>query len=121
MESKTRIYNTEFRKKLKSKLEKISNKNNLISIYNIIINNIGTNISTNNNGFFINLNILSDDCIDKLNNFIEELFTINNNNNDNDKQNYKIYKFDDVEFIYELGHKLSNHEKNIIKKIRNKK
>ena len=118
MESKTRIYNTDYRKKLKSKLEKISNKNDLISIYNIIINNIGTNISTNNNGFFINLNILSDDCIDKLNTFIEELFTINNN--DSDKQNYKIYKFDDIEFISELGHKLSNHEKNIIKKIKNK-
>ena len=119
MESKIRIYNTDYRKKLKSKLEKISNKNDLISIYNIIINNIGTNISTNNNGFFINLNILSDDCIEKLNNFIEELFTIINNN-DNDKQNYKIYKFDDIEFISELGHKLSNRDKNIIKKIRNK-
>jgi hypothetical protein len=119
MESKNRIYNTDFRKKLKSKLEKISNKNDLIIIYNIIVSDIGTNISSNKNGIFINMNILSDDCIIKLNNFIDEKITITNNN-ENEKQNFKVYKFDDVEIMSELGHKLSNHEKNIIKRIRNK-
>lgn len=119
METKNRIYNTDFRKKLKSKLEKISNKNDLISIYNIIIGDIGTNISTNKNGVFVNMNILSDNCINKLNNFIEEKFTIINDN-DNEKQNCKVYKLDDVEIMSELGHKLSNHEKNIIKRIRSK-
>ena len=119
MEIKTRIYNTDFRKKLKSKLEKISNKNELITIYNIIIADIGTNVSTNNNGIFINMNILSDDCINKLNDFILNNITITHNN-EQDKQNCKVYKLDDVEIMSELGHKLSNHEKNIIKRIRSK-
>jgi hypothetical protein len=119
METKNRIYNTDFRKKLKSKLEKILDKNDLIIIYNIIVSDIGTNISTNKNGIFINMNILSDSCISNLNNFIEDKFKIINNN-ENDKQNCKVYKLDDVEIMSELGHKLSNHEKNIIKRIRNK-
>jgi hypothetical protein len=39
---------------------------------------------------------------------------------ENDKVNYKSYKIDDVEIISEMGHKLSNQDKNIIKRIRNK-
>jgi 23S rRNA maturation mini-RNase III len=66
------------------------------------------------------MNILSDKCIKNLVEFLEEKNNSNNNQSDTEKINYKSYKFDDVELISEMGHKLSNQEKNIIKRIRNK-
>ena len=113
-----RKYKSDYRKKLISKFDNIKNKNILIDIYNIIINDIGTNYSSNRNGIFINMNILSDTCIDKLNEYIEN--NLNNNLSDikSDKLDCKIYKLDEIELLSEIGHKLSNQEKNIIKRIR---
>ena len=119
--NKSRKYNSLFRKKLVSKFDTIKNKSDLISIYNIIYNDIGNNISTNRNGIFINMNLLSDNCIDKLVQFIDEINNITITQSDTDKINYKTYKSDDVEKITELGHKLSNQEKNFIKRFRNQK
>ena len=65
-----RKYNTIFRKKLVDKLNNINNNQILINIYNIIVEDIGHNYSVNRNGLFINLNILSDLCIEKLLNII---------------------------------------------------
>ena len=64
--------------------------------------------------------ILSDFCIDKLINILED-YTKHNKNNKNNKNNINIsnYKFDDIEIINEMGHKLSNQEKLFIKKIKN--
>lgn len=119
MEQKSsRKYNTEFRKKLLAKFEKIKDKNELILIYNIIVDDIGNNFSSNRNGIFINMNMLSDKCIKKLVDYLDE--KNNNNQSESEKINYKSYKFDDVELLSEMGHKLSNQEKNIIKRIRNK-
>lgn len=119
-QSSSRKYNTEFRKKLISKIDKIKDKHDLISIYNIITEDIGNNFSSNRNGIFINLNLISDDCIEKILEFIEDKLTNTITQSETDKINYKSYKFDDVELISEMGHKLSNQEKNIIKRIRNK-
>jgi hypothetical protein len=116
----SRKFNTDFRKKLVSKFDKIKNKNEYIDIYNIIIEDIGTNFSSNRNGIFINMNILSDKCIYKLIEFIDDKLNLTISQTENEKVNYKTYKFDEVEIISEMGHKLSNQEKNIIKRIRNK-
>ena len=120
-----RKYNSEYRKKLISKLDIIKNKNILIDIYNIIINDIGNNYSFNRNGIFININIISDSCIDNLNEYIENNYNSSNSNNiidvKNDKIDCKIYQYDEIELISEMGHKLSNQEKNIIKRIRKTK
>jgi hypothetical protein len=116
----SRKYNTDFRKKLVSKFDKLKNKNEYIDIYNIIIEDIGTNFSTNRNGIFINMNLLSDNCIDKLIEFMDDKLNVTLTQTENEKVNYKSYKIDDVEIISEMGHKLSNQEKNIIKRIRNK-
>jgi predicted site-specific integrase-resolvase len=116
----SRKYNTDFRKKLVSKFDKLKNKNEYIDIYNIIIEDIGTNFSTNRNGIFINMNLLSDNCIDKLIEFMDDKLNLTLTQTENEKVNYKSYKIDDVEIISEMGHKLSNQEKNIIKRIRNK-
>jgi hypothetical protein len=123
MEQKSsRKYNTEFRKKLVNKIYNLSinyNKNFYIDIYNIIIKDEQNNISTNSNGILVDLNILSDNCINKLNEYIKKKQNNNlNNNKTNLLTNYISYKIDDVDMLSELGHKLSNHEKNIIKKIK---
>jgi hypothetical protein len=120
MKNTSRKYNSEFRKKLTSKIEKIKAKSDLIMLYNIISNDIGENFSSNRNGIFVNMNILSDKCIENLIDFMEHKLDCTLSQTDTDKINYKTYKFDDVELISEMGHKLSNQEKNIIKRIRNK-
>lgn len=117
-EKKPRKYNTEFRKKLVSKFDNIKDRSDLHSIYNIITKDIGTNFSSNRNGLFINMNILSDNCIEKLVNYIDDRATTSLTMSD--KVNYKSYKIDDIDLISESGQKLSNQEKNIIKRIRNK-
>ena len=121
MESKgSRKYNSQFRKKLVSKFDKIKDKSDYIDIYNIITEDIGNNFSSNRNGIFINMNILSSQCIENLVQLMEEKLDCNMTQTDTEKINYKSYKFDEVEIISEMGHKLSNQEKNIIKRIRDK-
>ena len=116
----SRKYNSAFRKKLVSKFEKIKSKSELLDIYNIIIEDIGTDFSTNQNGIFINMNILSDICIKNLVNYIEDKINLTTSQTDTEKVNYKTYKLDEVENMPETGIKLSNQEKNIIKRIRDK-
>lgn len=116
----SRKYNTSFRKKLVTKFDKLKNKNDYIDIYNIIVEDISDNFSSNRNGIFINMNILSDTCIDKLVLFMDNKSNITVTQTENERVNYKSYKIDDIEIISEMGHKLSNQDKNIIKRIRNK-
>jgi hypothetical protein len=116
----SRKYNTIFRKKLVSKFEKLTAKSDYLSLYNIITEDIGDNFSSNRNGIFINMNILSDDCINKLMVFVEEKLTPTLIYSETEKVNYKSYKFDEVENLSSMGHKLSNQEKNILKRIKNK-
>jgi hypothetical protein len=98
------------------------NKSESFNIYNIINEDIGTNFSNNRNGIFINMNILSDECIEKLVNFINmkhQSGTIS----ESEKQpvvNYKTYKLEE-DYMPEMGNKLSNQEKHIIKRIRSNK
>jgi uncharacterized protein YutD len=115
-----RKYNSIFRKKLVSKFEKIKCKSELLDIYNIIVEDIGNDFSTNQNGIFVNMNILSDKCIKKLIDYIEDRINLSATQTDTEKVNYKTYKLDEIENISENGIKLSNQEKNIIKKIRDK-
>ena len=114
-----RKYNTSFRKKLVENLNKNHNSIILLDIYNTIVEDIGHNYSSNRNGIFINFNILSDKCIENLvyilNISKNKINLINNDNNE-----FTNYKFDDVELITEMGHKLTNQEKIFIKKIKKK-
>jgi len=120
MESKKiRKYNTIYRKKLVENLNKITDNEILLEIYNIIVEDIGQNYSSNKNGIFINLNLLSNLCIDKLEIIIEKYKNINTTKNDNVYQSQSInYKLDDIELFSEMGHKLTNQEKIYMKKIK---
>ena len=117
-QKKIRKYNSLFRKKLIIKLEKIKDKSDLISIYNIIINDIGTNFSSNRNGFFININLLSNNCIEELETFINSKININKIENTS-KMCYTVYTYDNIDKIINDGNKLSNQEKLIINRIKN--
>ena len=116
----SRKYNSIFRKKLVCKFEKIKSKSELLDIYNIITEDIGNNFSTNQNGIFININILSDTCIKNLVDYIDDKINATTSQTETEKINYKTYKLDEVENISDNGIKLSNQEKNIIKRIRDK-
>ena len=122
-----RKFNSEYRKKLVTKLDKIfsmtKNKLESFNIYNIINEDIGTNFSTNRNGIFINMNILSDECIQKLVDFIDTKYQLNPLS-ESEKQptiNYKSFKLEDEDYMSGMGNKLSNQEKHIIKRIRSNK
>ena len=117
-QKKPRKYNSLFRKKIIIKLEKIKDKSDLISIYNIIINDIGTNFSSNRNGFFININLLSNNCIEELETFINSKININKIENTS-KMCYTVYTYDNIDKIINDGNKLSNQEKLIINRIKN--
>jgi hypothetical protein len=111
-----RYYNLSYRKKLISKIDKLKNKDDYINIYKIIVDDIGTNYCANSNGIFININILSDNCIAQINNYISdksknfiEIYPEKFNFN-------KIYNNDKIDNISNFV-KLSNQEKNLIKKI----
>ena len=110
-----RKYNTSYRKKLLEKFEFIKDKKILIDIYYIIINDIGPNLSNNINGIFINMNILSDNCIDNILNYLNNL---NNQTNYLSSETCKLYKLDDIEILSELGHKFSNQEKHLLKRLK---
>ena len=113
--SNTRKFNSIFRTKIVLKISKLTNKKDFVNIFNIIQNEVGDKVSINRNGIFVNINILSDETIIKLNDYLNE-------NTDNitttateteNKIKYKPYSID--ENI--TSDKLSNHEKSILKKI----
>lgn len=85
-----RLYNTNERKKLINKFENIKDKAILKDIFKIISSDIIDNFSNNQNGIFINLNILKDETIKQL--FDYDLKTKPPNNN---KLNYHTYSKDD--------------------------
>lgn len=84
-----RKYNTSFRKKIISKIDLLKNNDDYIQIYYMITNDIGNNYSSNRNGIFVNMNILSDDCIEELVFYLEKKlnYKLINENNENDKTN----------------------------------
>jgi hypothetical protein len=64
-----RKYNSNFRKNLKTRINKLENINDYKYIYNIIKNK--TNITKNKNGVFFNLQSLDDDVIEDLIEYLE--------------------------------------------------
>lgn len=110
-----RKYNSLYRKKLVEKINNIIDNNSIIDIYNIIIEDIDNNYSVNNNGIFININILSDECIEKINYYLQNK---KDNTNYTNINNYdkKKYVCDKIDNLLNVGFKLNNKEKTLLKK-----
>jgi hypothetical protein len=117
MEEKiSRKYNSEFRKNIKTKISKLSNKNDYIQIYKIIINELENKLSINRNGIYFNLNLLSDNCIEDINTIIENSGI--QTNTEQVKIIYETYNKDTHIENFINSHKLTNQEKSLIKKFR---
>ncbi len=110
-----RKFSSEYRYRLGNKISKLREKKDFVSIFNLIQLELGQNISINRNGIFFNMNALSDDCIENINDFLNK---INENIVETDtKIKYKSYSVDELENINShVGPKLSNQEKSILKK-----
>lgn len=107
-----RKYNSTERKKIVNKLEGITDKNYILNIYNIISSHTSIkNFSFNENGIFININILPDDCIELLLKYIKE----NESSTQFPNLIYEYNNTDDIDILVNMGHKFNNREKNIIK------
>jgi hypothetical protein len=115
--SNTRKYSSSVRRNIVQKISKLKDKKDFVKIYNIIQTEIGKDLSINRNGIFFNINLLSDECIDNLNNYLNELSECTTATETDSKIKYQAYNIDEVENINKLGPKLSNQEKSILKKI----
>ena len=119
MEEKNfRKYNSEFRKTLKNKISKLSNKNDFIQIYKIVNSELETKLSINRNGIYFNLNLLSDKSIDDITIILDKNDINNQINNEHSKIVYETYNKDNNIETFIHDQKLTNQEKSIIKKFR---
>jgi hypothetical protein len=113
----TRKYNSIFRKNLKDKISKLNSKSDYLYIYRIILDELGDKMSVNRNGVYFNLNILNDNTIELINNFISDKID-SEINTEQQKIKYESYSKETTvqnEFLY--GPKLSNQDKTILKRL----
>jgi len=109
---KKRKYNSIFRKKLVDKLKKINNNKIYYQIFEIINTKVNTTI--NNNGVFFDLNKLDDNTIKILSNIITS--NTNSENNSESIIEYIPYSIENLEKIDIIGNRLSNQEKQFLKR-----
>ena len=114
--SKVRKYGSDMRRKIVLKISKLKEKADFVNIFNIIQLELGKEVSINRNGIFFNINLLSDETIEKIENYFIE--NTENLTESETKIKYKPYSVDELESINNSGGpKLSNQEKSIIKKL----
>ena len=99
------------KKIMASQIENISNKKDFKEIFKIIYEN-NCNYIHNDNGVFINLNVLNDNTLEKIKNYLQKLET--NKNIIPTPKEYIPYCSDDNSSDV----KLSIQEKNILKKFK---
>ena len=119
-EKKIRKYNSEFRKNLKTRISKLSNKHDFIQIYKIVNFELENKLSINRNGIYFNLNLLSDKSIEDISAILEncEISNDTQTNTEQYKITYETYNKDTQIENFINGHKLTNQEKSLIKKFR---
>jgi hypothetical protein len=113
----SRKYNSIFRNNLKDKISKLNSKSDYMYIYRIILDELGDKISINRNGVYFNLNLLNDNTIELLHNFISDKID-SEINTEQQKIKYESYSKENTsqkEFLY--GPKLSNQDKTILKRL----
>ena len=120
-EKKIRIYNSTFRKNLKDKISKLNNRKAYLFIYNLISKELESKFSVNKNGVYFNINLLSDECIKELSEYILDNYDTETIITDQSKIKYETYYKEannNIDLSY--GLKLSNQEKTILKKLHQK-
>jgi hypothetical protein len=115
----SRKYNSIFRKNLKTKISKLTNKDDFIKIYKIINCELDNKLSINRNGIYFNLNLLSDKSIEDISSIITNSDILNDSQiNNEQKITYEIYNKEINIENFINNHKLTNKEKCLIKKFR---
>jgi len=110
-----RKYNSIFREKVSSRVKKVKDKKFLIKIFNILNKELKNNYTENNNGIFFNINKLSNGSIEKIIKILDQ-YSLNNLKSEL-KIDYSQYSVDNNSSLSEFSkHRLSNKEKNILKK-----
>jgi len=121
MESRNnqKTFTQEEKKRLIKYIETIKSKKVLINIFKII-NNDTKKYSKNNNGVFINLKNVSDQALHLINNLIIEYQNQINSEKESETNLSETLSFHKDEFkeFEDSSAKLSNHEKNILRKNR---
>jgi hypothetical protein len=120
IENPSRIYNSLYRKNLKEKITKLNNKKDYLFIYGRISKELESKFSVNKNGVYFNINLLSDECIKELSDYISDK-NETESATEISKIKYETYykeNENDMEFSY--GTKFSNQEKTILKKLHQK-
>jgi len=117
-EKNSRKYNSDFRKNLKNKISKLSNKNDFIQIYKIINSESENKLSINRNGIYFNLNLLSDKTIEDIYLILEKNESETQTCSEPNKIIYETYNKDTNIENFIIGHKFTNQEKSFIKKFR---
>jgi len=120
MEGKNNLKFTQDDKKILIKyIETIKSKKVLINIFKII-NNDTKKYSKNNNGVFINLKNVSNQALHLINNLIIEYQNQINSEKESESNLSETLSFHKDEFkeFEDSSAKLSNHEKNILRKNR---
>ena len=119
-ENPFKIYSAIEKKNIVHKIEQIKNKKNFIEIFKIIKND-NIKYTQNRNGLFIDMNKLSNSTIYKIDQYLKSLEL--NLSESETKLSVDSLTFsnneDDIRNI--IGtYKLTNHEKNILKKFKQK-
>ena len=117
--SSKRKYNSQYRRKLLDKLDKIKNKEFIKNVFKIVNKDVGDNYSENKSGIFFNMNILSDSSIEEINSLFDSFDNIEISETSEDKLTYKAYSENEIEMYNSIGPRLSNQERSILKKYKN--
>ena len=118
-DSKKRKFNSVKRKKILSKIKKIKKKEVLKKILKIVKLDLGDKISKNNNGFFFDMNTLSDTSLIEVSEILNDYYSTETSESEI-KFSYTPHKGDEVS-NNGIGPKLSNKEKNLLKNKKNNK
>lgn len=110
---KKRKFNSVKRKKILSKIKKIKNKDTLKKILKLVKSDLGDKISQNNNGFFFDMNTLSDNSLIEISEILNNYYSIETSESEI-KFSYTPYKGEELS-ANGFGPKLSNKEKNLLK------
>ena len=114
-----RKYNSEFRKKLNDNIKRIKNKKTLVSIFKIVNSDIGSNYSENKSGIYFNMNLLKDSTIEDIKKIVDNYNVETTSEESSDKMIYKSYSENEIDIYNSIGPRLSNQEKNILRKFKN--
>jgi len=115
-----RNYNSLFRKNLKDRISKLNNKNDYLFIYKLISKELESKFSVNKNGVYFNINLLSDECIKEISNYISDKYDSETISEVSKIKYETYYKENENSIDISYGTKFSNQEKSILKKLHQK-